>query len=314
MKTGFKIFTAIMVVAILLTSTLTGNVVMAQEPPNQDEGAVQQFFWEALAGKLGIGVETVQSYIVAAAKEALSRGVQEGKLTQEQADRISSLLDERGAQAIFMFGHIAKRRQQAAGLAGMRIALETAATTLGMTNDELLAEMQAGKTLGQLADEKGVSRDALVKAMKDAMKAAVDQAVAEGRITQEQADEFKARIDQREIDLDKSFGAGRPGGRGGTLGRGIALDAAATTLGLSTDELLTEMRAGKTLGQLADEKGVNRDALVEAIKDALKQQVDKAVEEGRLTQEKADELKARIDQREIDLDKSFGLRQQPSAP
>jgi uncharacterized protein YidB (DUF937 family) len=215
MKTGFKILTATLIVAILLTASFAGYVVMAQEPPpSQAEGTLQQFFWEALAGKLGLDAATVQSYVVAAAKEALSRGVQDGKLTQEQADRVNKLLDERGAQSIFMFGGIAERRFQAAGQVGQRVSLDAAANALGMTADELLAELKAGKTLGQLADEKGVSRDALVKAMKDAAKEAVDKALQEGRITQEQADNMKARIDEREIDLDKSFGPPpRPSGQ-----------------------------------------------------------------------------------------------------
>jgi lambda repressor-like predicted transcriptional regulator len=273
-KTGFKILAVTLVAAVLLTFGFVGYVALAQQPPPQDQGALQQFFWEALAGKLGLDAQKVQDYVVAAAKEAVSRGQQEGKLTQAQADQINKLLDNQGAGAAFALGRLAERQRLAAAWLGRNVALDAAAKTLGMTTEELQAELKAGKTLGQVADAKGVSRDTLVEAMKDAMKQAVDQAVQNGRITQDQADKAKARIDEQKIDLDKVPGANRPGVNLGS-GRKVALDAAAKALGMTTDELQAELKAGKTLGQIADAKGVSRDTLVEALKDSLKIDLDK---------------------------------------
>jgi len=71
-------------------------------------------------------------------------------------------------------------------------ALEAAAKVLGMTSDELSTQLWGGKTLAGLADEAGVDlqvvRDAVEAAQLDAVKAAIAQAVADGSITQSQAD------------------------------------------------------------------------------------------------------------------------------
>jgi len=62
------------------------------------------------------------------------------------------------------------------------------AKELGMTYDELTAAVQGGKTLWQIADEKGVSIDRLQEVMRGAREAALKDLVAQGAITQEQAD------------------------------------------------------------------------------------------------------------------------------
>lgn len=64
---------------------------------------------------------------------------------------------------------------------------------LGMTRDEVLTERQAGKTLSQIAGEKGVSDQQVIDAMLAEQQAALDQAVKDGKITQEQADWLAAR-------------------------------------------------------------------------------------------------------------------------
>lgn len=63
------------------------------------------------------------------------------------------------------------------------------ADVLGMTEQELEQAMwEEGKTPWQLADEQGISQDDLWAAMQDAHTAVLSEMVADGVITQEQAD------------------------------------------------------------------------------------------------------------------------------
>ncbi len=62
------------------------------------------------------------------------------------------------------------------------------AKQLGLTTDELTAQIQSGKTLAQIAQEKGVSTKDLAATMETAMKDGLAQAVKDGKLTQEQAD------------------------------------------------------------------------------------------------------------------------------
>lgn len=86
-------------------------------------------------------------------------------------------------------------------------------------------------------------------------------------------------------------------GRGPGEGRGLGLaglQAAAEALNMTTDELITAIRSGKTLEQLADEAGVElqdvQDAIQAAHKEELRARIEQAVSDGTMTQEKADWL------------------------
>ncbi len=89
-----------------------------------------------------------------------------------------------------------------------------------------------------------------------------------------------------------------PLAHGGGFGRGLhshaALEAAAEALGMTADELSTQLWGGKTLAELADEAGVDlqavRDAVEAAQLEAVRADIAQAVEDGRITQEQADWL------------------------
>ena len=70
--------------------------------------------------------------------------------------------------------------------------LEAAARALGMTADELSAELWGGKTLADIAEEKGVDIADVKAAVEVAQiaetKTAIEQAVTDGTITQDEAD------------------------------------------------------------------------------------------------------------------------------
>ncbi len=84
-----------------------------------------------------------------------------------------------------------------------------------------------------------------------------------------------------------------------------AFDAAAQKLGMTTQALMTELRNGKTLADVAKEKNVSTDDLKAAIVTAVNAQIDKAVTDGKLTKDQADKIKAQVDK--IDLTQSFGM-------
>jgi hypothetical protein len=88
-----------------------------------------------------------------------------------------------------------------------------------------------------------------------------------------------------------------PHGRGPGGGRGLGLaglQAAAEALDMTTDELITALQSGKTLEQLAEEAGVDLQDVQDAIQAAreveIREQIEQAVSDGTITQEKADWL------------------------
>ncbi|HET9906104.1 MAG TPA: hypothetical protein VFQ23_05675, partial [Anaerolineales bacterium] len=85
------------------------------------------------------------------------------------------------------------------------------------------------------------------------------------------------------------------GGPGGGRGMGlVGLQAAAEVLNMTTDELITALRSGKMLEEIATEAGVEfqdvRDAINASHQEELRTRIEQGVADGTISQEKADWL------------------------
>jgi hypothetical protein len=147
--------------------------------------------------------------------------------------------------------------------------------------------------------------DKLQTAVRDTLKTMVDKALTDGKPTQQQADKAKTGIDG--MPFDKApFGPFLGDRRGERFVFGMdALNAAAQKLGMTTQDLTTELRNGKTLTDVAKEKDVSADDLKAAIVTAMGAKIDQAVKDGKLTQAQADQIKAQVDK--MTLDNAFGM-------
>lgn len=111
------------------------------------------------------------------------------------------------------------------------------AEQLGLTSDELTAETNSGKTLAQIAQEKGISTKDLAVTMGTSMQAGLVQAVKDGKLTQEQADLMLQQMDGQYEWMINNMGAGMMGtgamgNGGGMMGRG---SGGCHNTGLNTD-------------------------------------------------------------------------------
>ena len=99
--------------------------------------------------------------------------------------------------------------------------MEAAAAYLGLSEDQLRNQLEGGKTLAQVAKDKGKTVEGLVDAMLTDKKKRIDAAVAAGRITKAERDEFVAGLKARITD----FVNGRfpPHGHHEFRGRGASL-------------------------------------------------------------------------------------------
>lgn len=118
--------------------------------------------------------------------EVLAPLVTDGTLTQAQADKVVETLNAAGPLG---GGH------GRGGRGGP--GLEAAATALGLTADELRTELQDGSTVAEVASEKGVDLTTVTDAMLAEKKERLAEAVASGKITQEDADERLANAPER---------------------------------------------------------------------------------------------------------------------
>jgi hypothetical protein len=140
------------------------------------------------------------------------------------------------------------------------------------------------------------STPAAPKALPDWMKGVLDGLVKAGTITQAQADAVTKALQDARPAMDHR-GPGGGEWRGGFGRIGVALDEAAKALGIDLDALRTELQSGKTLSQIASEKGVDVQKVIDALTAAAKTKLDEAVKAGRITQELADSRLAEMSTR-----------------
>lgn len=170
----------------------------AQEPgdptPASEHGARRGMFLERVAEKLGITRDQLEDAIQAAALDAVDEAEANGRLTAEQADNARERI-ESGQGPREFFDRRQDRREHRRDLVRKGI-VESAAEALGMTFDELKAELQTGDSIADVAGEQGVSLDTVKAEITADAEAKLGVAVANGRITQERSDAALARLSE----------------------------------------------------------------------------------------------------------------------
>jgi len=190
-----------------------------------------------------------------------------------------------------------------------------AAEVLGLTEEELMDAREAGQTLEEIIAAQGLTMEDFLAAMQTARIAQINQAVADGEMTQEQADAIIERIEDgngrptghrgsdrsgdRSGDRDgnrENRGNG-PVGRGGP-GSGHHAEILTDVLGLTVEELQAAYEAGQTMDEIVDAQGLTMEEFQAAVQAARIAQINQAVADGELTQEQADRMIERIENSE----------------
>jgi hypothetical protein len=153
-----------------------------------------------------------------------------------------------------------------------------------------------GRVRSAVADILGITVEEYDAAVDQAQTQVVDEAVAEGQITEDQAEMMKQRMEDGPM----------PGKRGmGFGGRGFApmggpndmISIAAEELALSVSDLRDAIQDGKSITDLAAEQGVDIEVIEDAVLAGVSEKVAEAVGEGRITQEQGEQMLAQAEER-----------------
>jgi hypothetical protein len=178
--------------------------------------------------------------------------------------------------------------------------LAAAAKALGIDEAALKTELQAGKTIADVAKAKNIALSLVSDAILADEKAELAQAVTDGKLTQAQADAKLATAPTRITEmLNGTMPVGGKGERGGHGGPGLAV--AAKALGMDEAALKTELQAGKTIADVAKAKSIDLSVVSNALLEAEKTRLAQAVTDGKLTQAEADAKLATAQTRITDM-------------
>jgi hypothetical protein len=142
--------------------------------------------------------------------------------------------------------------------------------------------------VGHLSTELGVHSSRMEAAMANAARKTLDDAVRNGDLTSQQATSLRKRIQNRPIcnaDLSGIGGAA-------AQAKAVVLDATATALGTTPDQVRTQLSQGRTVSQIAP-PGMTEQQFAAALQTNLKTALDAQVKEGSLSQAQEDQIISR---------------------
>jgi uncharacterized protein (DUF433 family) len=162
----------------------------------------------------------------------------------------------------------------------VRMLIQATADVTGLPTNDVAQGLRAGKSLAQIAQEHGKTGADVVQAARAKLQERLKQAVGDGQITQQRADAALARFDQAAPQVVNDTALGQ------TIMRAIAkrhplgaalVRATAEVTGLQPDDVIRELRAGKSLAQIAQEHGKTGDDVLAKLREQGQQRLDKAL-------------------------------------
>jgi hypothetical protein len=158
--------------------------------------------------------------------------------------------------------------------------IDAAAAALHLTPAQLLQKLSDGKTtIADVAHQQGVDVNTVIDAMVNADRSRITDFV------------------NNPLPL-KRFGPGantRPFGPGFGFGIvGDSLDAAARALGITPEQLKSDLANGMSIADIAKRKNVDINKVIDALVADANARIDAAVKSGELSQDRANSLKSMI--------------------
>lgn len=191
------------------------SVTVAQHANDRDRAA----YITALAAKLGISETQLTDALKSVQLDQIAKAVTAGTMTQAQADEMTARINS-GDAPMFGLGGPGHDDGKRGGPKFGHVDDAALATFLGVDEATLETALHGGKSLTTVASENGKSRDQLKAFLTTQLKAELAKGVADGKLTQAQADarlaEATTNLDAR---IDQVGGEGGPRGGGHGMGR-----------------------------------------------------------------------------------------------
>lgn len=280
-------------------------------------------FSKIFASKLNVDEAKLNSAFSEAVSDTADQAVKDGTLSQTQANFIKDLT-KNGIKGLM--SNLPKVGSNGAGFGGMAgfAGMGGAAGTngfAGMTNFagknvqelgqylmpivtavskalnlspmDILAQLQADKSLADIAQAQKVDLQTVKDAITNSIKTQLEAAVKASKLTQAQADKANQTVATW---LDEVVNFKKSAMPANTSSKDLeqyftpVVTAVADSLKLTVDQLKSELKSGKSLGDIAKAQTVDLQKVKDAITSSSKTQLDAAAKAGKITQSQADKL------------------------
>jgi uncharacterized protein YidB (DUF937 family) len=153
-----------------------------------------------LASRLGISQAQLDTAITGAVSDTIDQAVADGKITQTQGSDLKSRIAANGGGLVTFFKGLIFIVDEKRGIGSdqgvdiIATVLDSASRVLGMTPDQLKDSLKQGQSITALAQAHNVSLDTLKSTVLSDLGAALDKAVADGKITQAERDAIYNKV------------------------------------------------------------------------------------------------------------------------
>jgi hypothetical protein len=191
--------------ALAATVGAGGAIAATQLNPSEESKAVLN----DAAEQLGVEPSELSDALKDALANRVDEAVESGQLTEEQGAELKERIESGDVPLLGLGGPGFGHRLHHVG------DLDAAASYLGMTEASLMAAIEDGKRLAEIAEDRGKSVEGLVNALVEDAEAELQAAVDAGRLTDAQRDSIVSGLKERithlvneRPSLDRKFGPG----------------------------------------------------------------------------------------------------------
>jgi hypothetical protein len=191
--------------ALAATVGAGGAIGATQLNPSEESKAVLN----DAAEQLGVEPSELSDALKDALANRVDEAVESGQLTEEQGAELKERIESGDVPLLGLGGPGFGHRLHHVG------DLDAAASYLGMTEASLMAAIEDGKRLAEIAEDRGKSVEGLVNALVEDAEAELQAAVDAGRLTDAQRDSIVSGLKERithlvneRPSLDRKFGPG----------------------------------------------------------------------------------------------------------
>ncbi len=202
------------------TSAATTSAVSATSASNTTNDYCSQF-QKDFASKLGISSDKLKTAESGAASDTIDQMVKDGKITKAQADQIKAKLGDATACQFKGNGGNGNTFNMQKLQQYLVAAEAQVAKGLGISSADLTSQLQAGKSLHDIATAHKVSDTQLKTLLNNAIQSELKSAVSAGDLTQAQSDMVTKQLSNNPMFLDKLINGHKGQETGGAQGGGI---------------------------------------------------------------------------------------------
>lgn len=177
-----------------------GGTYAATRGSGNDE---RRAFLSDVARRLGVSRDDLESALRGAFFDRLDAAVAAGRITRAEADALKRRVRQHGGVPPFFGGARFVHPGPGGPLMGV---IGAAASYLDLSRAQLRDRLESGKSLAQVARDRRRSVDGLKEAIEDRVRARLDAAVREERLTESQRREILGRLDRRIDDIVRRRG------------------------------------------------------------------------------------------------------------